>query len=354
MKHVVRFLIVGAVCGMIALQGGCSSNSHSETRNEEDVVLVPVETAQVITGDISAYFSGTASLEAEEETGVVAKVGGVVEEIFVEEGDDVAVGQVLARLDDEKIAVQVEQAMANLQKLENVYKRSEELFNKKLISVEEFQQAKYDYEHQKAAYDLAKLDLQYTSIRSPIAGVVAERLVKVGNMVLANQVTFRVTGFDPLLAVLHVPERQMGKLKVGHPASLKVDAVPGGAFRGRIERISPVVDPSTGTMKVTVEVRDPSRSLKPGMFARVNITHDVHASALLVPKDAIISEDRESSVFVVRDSTAYRQIVETGYVNTSHIEVLMGLEEGDTVVTAGKGSLKDSSRVEFVAKGPET
>jgi membrane fusion protein (multidrug efflux system) len=313
---------------------------------------VPVEVAQVSRGDISAFFTGTATLEAEEETQVVAKVGGVVESILVEEGDYVEAGQVLARLDDERIAVQVERARANLQNLEGEFRRSEELFSGKMISAQEFQKAKYDYERQKAEYDLASLDLQYTAIRAPISGVVAERFIKVGNMVLANQATFSITGMDPLLAVLHVPERQLGKLKVGHLASLAVDAIDGREFPGRIDRISPVVDPATGTVKVTVEVRDRSRSLKPGMFARVNVVHDVHLNTMLLPKDAIIAEDRESCVFVVRDSTAYRQTVETGYVNSSHIEVLSGVDEGDTVVTIGKGGLKDSTRVEMVSGEP--
>ena len=155
-----------------------------------------------------------------------------------------------------------------------------------------------------------------------------------------------------LLAVLHVPERQISKIRIAQAADLKVDAVESDEFRGRVERISPVVDPSTGTVKVTVEVRDASRKLKPGMFARIHIVHDVHADAILVPREAIIAEDNESSVFVVRDSTAYRQTIETGYVNSSHIEVLDGLALGDTVVTTGKGSLKDSSRVELVSDEP--
>jgi membrane fusion protein (multidrug efflux system) len=113
-----------------------------------------------------------------------------------------------------------------------------------------------------------------------------------------------------------------------------------------------VVDPSTGTIKVTVEVHDASRSLKPGMFARINIVHDVHANTLLAPRDAVVEEDDESAVFVVSDSTAYRRPVTTGYVNSVHIEVIDGLALGDTVVTTGKGSLKDSSKVEMVNAGP--
>jgi len=129
---------------------------------------------------------------------------------------------------------------------------------------------------------------------------------------------------------------------------LGVDAVRDKEFVGKLTRISPVVDPATGTVKVTVEMHDPSRQMKPGMFARLNIIYDVRKSTMLVPKDAIMAEDKESAVYVVKDSLALRQIVETGYVNTTHIEVLSGLAPQDTVVTTGKGSLKDSSRVELV------
>jgi membrane fusion protein (multidrug efflux system) len=350
MKRVYQLLTMLLVVGLAAVQWNCGSNSHSKTKDKKDAeAIIPVEVAQVKVGDISAYFSGTATIEAEEETDVVAKVGGVVKEIFVEEGDYIKEGKTLAKLDDEKLLVQVEQTKATLQKLENVYKRNEELFGKSLISADEFQRTKYEYEHQKAAYDLAQLDLNYSSIRSPISGVVAERKIKVGNMVLPNQATFRVTSLDPLLAVLHVPEAQMGKLRAGQTAKLGVDAIKGVEFLGKIKRISPVVDPATGTVKVTIEMRDPSRQLKPGMFARLNIIYDVRQNTMLVPKDAIMAEDKESAVFVVKDSLALRQVVETGYVNTTHIEVLSGLAPLDTVVTTGKGSLKDSSKVELVA-----
>lgn len=351
MRNIIRVVLVAAIAALVFMQPGCGKTSHSDGGDDDETAAVPVEVAAVTVGDIATCFTGTATLEAEEETDVVAKVGGVVEKIMVEEGESVQAGQILAKLDDEKLAVQMEQATANLRRLEHEYERSKELFEGELISDQAFQSAKYEYEHQKAAYDLSMLDLEYTSIRSPISGVVAERMIKVGNMVLANQAVFRVTGRNPLQAMLHVPERQIGKLQVGHVAELRVDAIEGERFSGCVKRISPVVDPSTGTVKVTIEVHDHAGKLKPGMFARINIIHDVHRNTVLVPKDAVITEDRESSVFVVRDSTAYRQIIETGYVNSTHIEILEGLSDGDTVITTGKGSLKDSTKVEMVSPG---
>ncbi len=348
----MKYLLL-MTCVAIAAAGaaGCSKNGRAGTNGKkDDKVKVPVEIAAVTKGTISAYFTGTATIGAEEETGVVAKVGGVVKEILVEEGQYVKAGDVLAKLDDEKIAVQLAQAKSALDKLKTSYERNVELHKQSLISTEMFHQSKYDYESQKAAYDLAELEFKYASIRTPISGVVAERLIKVGNMVLPNQSVFRVAGLDPLIAILHVPERQLGKLRPGLTAQLLVDAGSTDPFTGRIKRISPVIDPATGTVKVTVEVRDPSRRLRPGMFARVNIIYDVHQNVLTAPKDAIITEDRESAVFVVRDSIAYRQVVTTGFVNTTAIEVLTGLQPGDTIVTTGKASLKDSARVQIVRR----
>jgi membrane fusion protein (multidrug efflux system) len=343
-------LKVGVACLAVSLLAvaGCGGRSNPEAKADEKTAAVPVEAGTVVAGDIASYFTGNATLEAVDETQVVAKVGGVVKSILVEEGDYVTAGQTLAKLDDERLAVQLDQAAANLQKMESDFARANELFGKNLISEQEFQRAKFEYDGQKAAYGLCKLDLEYTAITSPLSGVVSERMIKAGNMIVPNQATFRVTDLDPLLAVLHVPERHAGKLQAGQPASIAVDALAEVEFQGRVERISPVVDPSTGTVKVTVEVRDVTRRLKPGMLARVSVTHDVHPMTTLAPRDAVMEEDNQSSVFVIRAGTAYRQTIETGFVNTSHIEVLSGLARGDTVVTTGKGGLRDSAKVEIV------
>ena len=100
---------------------------------------------------------------------------------------------------------------------------------------------------------------------------------------------------------------------------------------------------------MTVEMNDPKQRLRPGMFARIHIIYDIHQNVLLVPKDAVQSEDKEAAVYIIRDTVAYRQQIKTGYVNTTNIEVLEGLKDGDTIVTTGKGSLKDSTKVEIIS-----
>ncbi|MBO6620682.1 MAG: efflux RND transporter periplasmic adaptor subunit [Balneola sp.] len=327
---------------------GNEGNNNDENGDDEEIVVIPVEATTVSRGDISAYYSNTATLEAEQEALVVAKVRGIINQVLVEEGDRVKAGQVIARIEDEQYRIEAERAKSNMDRLYNDFKRSKELYDKQAISVEEYQNKQFEYEAQKSAYELAKLNQEYTSIKSPISGVISERLIKKGNMIGTDQNVYRVTDFDPLQAILYVPEHEMAKINKNQPAEIKVDALPGQSFKAHVERISPIVDPTTGTFKVTVVIDEKSDKLKPGMFGRVKIVYDTRLSTKMIPKVAVMSEDETQTVFVVRDSLAYKKIIKTGYVNGSNIEILEGLEDGEVVVTTGQGSLKDSAKVNVV------
>ena len=233
----------------------------------------PVEVQPAARGEMLAVYSGTAPIEADGEAVVVAKVGGELRQLLVEEGAHVRKGQVLARLDGERLRLEAAQSKAQLSKLERDYKRNVELQQRGLVAVSAFENLRYEVDAARAAYDLTALQLSYTDIRAPIDGVVAERFVKAGNTLNPNDKLFRVADLSPLVAHVHVPESELRKLRTGQVASAQVDAA-GGAFQSFIQRISPVVDSNTGTFKVTLELRDPSNKLKPGMFARIDIVHE--------------------------------------------------------------------------------
>jgi membrane fusion protein (multidrug efflux system) len=326
----------------------CGGNGNDEQADQKKKTTIPIEISQAELGDVSAVYSGTANLEAEEEAVVVAKTSGVVKKLFVEEGDYVQKGQLLAKLDDEQLLYRLNQAEANMKKAKSEYERNQEMYDKSLISADAYEKIKFDYESSKALYDLAKLDLNYSSIKAPISGVISQRFIKVGNMININESTFQITDFDPLNAVLYVPEQHMSKLQRDQLVELSADAIDDKSFAGYIKRISPVVDPGTGTFKVTVEVDDPQRILKPGMFGRVNIVYDTHKETLMIPKEALMTEDKESIVYIIRDSMAFKKVVQSGYTNSTHLEIMSGLSVGDTVVTIGQSSLKDSSLVQIV------
>ena len=330
---------------------GCMSQANGSVDEiaTEETRAIPVEAATVSQSDVAAFYSGTATLEADEQATVVSQITGVVLDIKAEEGDFVEAGQILARVETDRYALQVERANAALKRLEMDYQRKKELYGKKLVSAEDFERVAAEYEAQKAGVDLARLDLEYTNIRAPISGFISERLVRAGNLVELHQPVYRVTSYDPLLAVLHVPERELSVLRKGLAVSMSLDAWPGESFTGEVIRISPVVDPATGTFRVTAEIADHGEMLKPGLFGRVGILYDLHEDVPVIPRSAVITEDELSHVFVINDEgSAARRNVQLGYEREGLIEVLVGLAQGETVVTAGKGSLSDGSLVEVV------
>jgi membrane fusion protein (multidrug efflux system) len=340
-------LTAGALFLSVFLLAGCGTQAKS-TPEDEAPPAPPVEVATVERGTATARLTSTASLDAKNEATVVARVGGVVKTVLVEEGQYVRASQPLAKLDDERLALEVRRAEVTLQKLKTAFERTRTMFDKQLVSQETFEQARSEYEAQNVATDLARLELNYATIRAPIAGWVSLRHVKTGNMVRTNDPTFEITNLDPLRAVLHVPERELAKLEVGQPATLHFDALPEQTFTGRVALISPVVDASTGTFRVTVKVRDRSRTIKPGMFGRVHVQYDQRENALLVPKSAVLEEDDAVTVFVVQDSLALQRTVKTGYPTPNRIEILEGLSDGDRVVLSGQTALRDSARVEII------
>ena len=338
-----------AACQSDAQSDGDANNDASDAeKSEEDTPAIPVETAVASRGDIYAMYSGTAPIEADAEAGVIAKVAGEIREILVEEGDDVISGQLLARLDGDRLRLELMQSEANLRKAQRDYQRNVDLKDKSLISTGDFEKIKYDMEALDASYNLAKLELSYTDIRAPIDGVIAERFVKVGNTIDVNAITFQVTSLEPLIAYLHVPEREYRRIARGQTAVIAVDALQGSEFNATVARISPVIDPATGTFKITVEVSDPSRRLKPGMFGRINIVYDMHPQALQVPRSAIIDEAGETSVFIIEDEKAVRRSIKTGYSNSGNIEILDGLTGSEKIVIVGQAGLREGSKVAVI------
>ena len=316
---------------------------------------VPVEVAPATQRRIAASYSGTANLEVPADAQVVAKTSGVLLRVLVEEGDTVRAGQPLAQIEPARMQLEVARAQASMRRLQANYERSKELFERKLVSADANDQLRFEYEAAKAAYELAKLELSYTTITAPIAGVIAERMAKPGNLIALNAPVYRIVDNSHLEAVLNVPEREMRTMKAGLPIRMVVDALAGEVFQGEVGRISPVVDAQTGTFRVVGVFRGQSQ-LKPGMFGRLSIVYDERDAALTVPRVALVEGAGESAVFVVEDGKAVRRVLRLGYVNGEFAEVLEGLEAGESVITQGRVAVRDGAPVEVLnadeAKAP--
>lgn len=353
-------LLVVATVSLGGCKGGGMGSGDSDKKEGEAVKLdkegkpipkveaVPVEVAKAGRHPISASYSGTANLDAPGEAQVVAKTSGVMVQLLAEEGDQVKAGQVLARIDGDRVRLEAQKQLTMVRKLENNFRRSQELAAQKLVSVEASDQIRYDLESARASYELAKLELSYTNITAPISGVIAQRMVKPGNLISLNAPVFRIVNNSHLEGVLNAPERELIRLKSGLPVRMVVDAVPGKVFEGKIDRVSPVMDSGSGTFRVVCAF-DNAPELRPGMFGRIEVIYDQRMDALTVPRIALLEDEGEPALFVVRGKKAHRVPVKIGYSNGEVAEILSGVREGDQVITAGKVAVRDGTEVQIIS-----
>lgn len=346
---VVRIAAIALACtlGLAACKGGGASGEAQAKAADKASEAVPVEIAQAARRAIAASYTGTAPLEARAESQVVAKISGVALEVLVQEGQYVKAGQVLVRLDAARYQQQAAQTNAALRKLEANYARSKQLADQRLLSANDNDQLRYDLESARAANRMATLDLSYANVESPISGIVASKAVKPGNFVQINSPVARVVDVSRLEAVLNVPERELATLKVGQPVQLKVDALPSKAFEGKVDRIAPVVDSGSGTFRVICAF-DGGGTLQPGMFGRLRIDYDNRADALVVPRAALLDDEGDPAVFVVRGKKVARVPVKLGYLDGAWAEVRDGVEVGEQVVVAGKTALREGTEVQVI------
>jgi membrane fusion protein (multidrug efflux system) len=354
-----RAAVLALVLVLTSTLAGCAKEgvAADKSAQEKDAkaaaeAAIPVEIALPVRGEMLAMYSGTATLEAEADAEVIAKVGGEVRRLYVEEGDRVKSGQLLAQLDDRQLRLEAAQTRAALAKSERDFNRQVELHDKGLVSAGAFEGLKYDLDNHRAADDLARLNLSYSEIRAPFSGIVSLRHIKMGQEIAIGSKLFRVTDPMPLKASVFIPERELSRLKPGQSATVAVDALAGRTFPAIVKLVSPTVDAATATFKVTLEVNDPQGNLKPGMFSRVGIVFERRPDTLTIPRVALLDTDGSANVFVVTDGKAEQRPVRTGLTNAGKVEVVEGLKGDEQVVVVGQSGLKDGNPVRVVSLEP--
>ena len=309
---------------------------------------VPVEIALAIVGEISSFLLFSSTVETEASVEIHPEVSGLVEEVRVEEGDRVAAGDTLVLLDAEQARIDDRESALNLRHLEAGYNRTEEMYRRKLISAQAHEDQLFRLEESRLRREKARLALEHTAIRAPFSGVITSREVQVGARVAPGVKLYELIKLDDMIAKVFVPGRYLTTIKRGQRAEVESDFLEGMRFRGYVKRISPVVDPKSGTFKVTVSLRDRWEYLRPGIFVNVKVVTDTHASAILLPKEAIVYDGGDRYVFIVTDSTATKVKVDVGYENSEHVEALSLIEADTPIIVVGQNGLRDRAKVRIV------
>jgi membrane fusion protein (multidrug efflux system) len=330
---------------------GCNEGKVEE--KEKKIYKVPVETTLVENRTITNTYRTTAVLEAKSESKVTNKVTGMINKILVEEGMSVTKGQVLAEIDSESYLLELERTTIDLDSAVAEYNRSRPIDGKQLIPAKDLEKLAFLVKTRTNQQKVAAIQVRDSKVRAPISGVIASRMVKEGNMTAgAGSEMFTIVALSTLQGVVYLPEAEMNNVHMNQQAYLNFPAN-AQSVSATIGLISPIIDTESGTFKVTLKVNNDDHALKPGMFAKVSLTLDVHENAQIVPQKSLLVTDTETSIFVVADNKAKKITVITGFEQNGFVEILTPLNSEEPIIVVGQQGLKVDSVVKVIGEKEE-
>ena len=349
-RHTTLFACALALAGCSAEFFAKTEKEKTDKSKKEKAVLV--ELAEVKRGMIESILERSAPLEAEVKVEVKARTSNLAIELLVEEGDKVAKGQILLRLENDKQQNDYDQAQSLLEKTQIEYERQENLFKDNLISEQVFRNARFDLNQRRLSAETAQRQLEYTEVRAPVKGTITLRSVKVGDNVSTGSTIFEIIDFDSTVAVIHVPEQYLPQLRPDMAARLISNTLGDKIFPAYVKRISPIVEARAGTIKVTVGVKQLG-ALRPGMWVDVELVLETKQDAVLIPKKSIVYDNDQTFAYKLHTNTngvrsVKRQLVLPQNADKVHIEPFEGFEVGEKVVIAGQSGLKENSKIREV------
>lgn len=329
-------------------QDTSGEEAKKDSPGKDQPTAIPVEVTRLTTGPISSFLLYSSTLETEQTVNVYSRIAGLVEEIYVEESDRVQKGARLIQIEKDEYVLAERKARLEYEKLLADYNRLKALQAEELLSEEEFLTAEINMKQAEIAWEQAKLNLEYTTVTAPISGVIGDRLVNLGDRIQTSTNLFTVANLDEKIVRLYVPQSEYAKCYKNQTAKVTTDVMAGTRFNGYVKRISPIIDPQSGTFKVTVAVKDPQNKLRPGMFVNAELIVDTHENARLIPKSALIYENERTYFFIVSRDSSQKLELKKGFEDAEKVEILNDLEAGTQIVVLGQNGLKDGSRVKIV------
>jgi RND family efflux transporter MFP subunit len=322
---------------------------------------VPVKLAHPRRGEIMRTVSLPATIAAHQQAALYSKVAGYLKTITVDKGDEVRQGQLLAEIEVPELLADYARTRAEAEIADLDYQRAREAHEKApdLVVQQSVDAARAKALMAKANLDRAETLLGFCKITAPFSGVVTRRAVDPGAFVPAatsgsaaqNAIVVALMDFDTVRVQVAVPEPEVPFVRPGVPAKVLVNELPGRVFDGRVARCSQALDEATRTMLAEVDLPNPERELRPGMFATVKLGVEQHSQALLVPVGAVAFEKAGASVFTVQNGRAKKLPVKTGFNDGAWVEILDGLAPNQPVILPGKTALNNDQPVSVLEEG---
>jgi membrane fusion protein (multidrug efflux system) len=330
-----------------------------------------VETQAVSTGSVGDTLSSSAVVESEIMADLFPVTSGIVTEIRVEEGDAVVDGQILAIVDNATVAAGSARARADVERLQGEVARLESLASQGAVSSREVEEARYNLGTARTSAWEAGASVGQTRIKSPINGIIAMRDIRVGELASSGARAFQVVDLDRLRVVASLPERDLPRISVGQSVTLVSAYDPNVKTTGIVGRVAPVVDPTSGTFRVTVDLSQNQSVLRPGQFVSVEIEVDRHDDVVVIPREAVVYEDGSPVAYRMIDKpiepdtgdeeddedadsdtqdtgpkfVAERVAITVGLMDNIWAEITEGIELDDEVVVVGQSNLRDNAPI---------
>ena len=380
-----RFALGVAALAMFLAAAGCSGNGNAKQTKEAAAGKPPVavEAAKAGTGDVTDGIEVVGTLSPKFQAEIKPEYGGLVAQVYVNDWARVRKGDPLLRVDTREGEVVLQKAKAALEiakaslleaeasgnRADREHERAVKLLESGLVTRQGMDDARTQKEAAAARIAAAKAQvaaaredvahaetrLSKATVRSPFDGIVAERLVNVGDLVGEMQkVVFRLVDNRLLELTVNVPSADMAALRVGQPVRFSTDTFPGREFDGKVAHINPSVSPGDRSVRVIAEVRNVPEVLKGGLFIKGRIVTGSRKGVVRIPRSALLSQDvalRKGEVFCLDNGIARRRTVATGSIEEEQVEIVSGLRPGETVVTRGAFLLSDGDPVKVAGNG---
>jgi len=342
-------------------------------------VLVKAETIK--TGTVADTIEITGALESIEQVNIIPETTGVVQSIFVREGDVVAKGAPLAKVINTTATAAYERSQIEMERLEREWNKAQRLKQDGAISDREFEEINTQLKTAKTSQAEALATQNRSTIRSPINGVVAMVNIREGEVATSTQL-FQIVQPERLRLIASVPERDLAQLSEGQPVDIRAAYNDEHTVGGVVERIAPVVDPTTGSVRVFINVEEGQEVLRPGQFVKAQVEVARHENTIVLPKEAVVYEDGAPIAYIVTDApeekeevtetidanskeqskengeesterkgppkpkfVADRRELTVGFSDMRVIEITEGVELGEQVITIGNHTLEDNSPI---------
>ena len=340
-----------AFLGLFALLGGCGSKSPVDAApSAASDESIPVHTVVVQQKTVALPIHASGILTSDAEQRLSFKIGGIIRKIYVDEGDVVRPGQLLAVMDKTEIDAQVNQAQQGLAKAERDLGRVNGLYRDSSATLELLQNATTGRDGAKETVRIATFNQQYAEIRATRGGKIIKKLVNEGEITGPGMPAFVLfeTGANDWVVKINVSDRDWARLNLGMPASVKMDAYEGTIFSGKLSDLAPAADPASGLYPIEIRVQPQGKRFAPGLFAEVDITPSKSRPYTMIPVEAIVEGNGQSAfVFALQSDgvSVKKMLVRVAFLEGNQAVIASGLEGVTEVVTSGAPYLSEKKKV---------